>query len=128
MNQVATQTKRILIVEDEFIISLNTEAILERLGYSVVGMAGSPTEAIEAVQDHKPDLVLMDIHLGAEMDGIEVMEHIRSFSQVPVIFISGNSDPSARKRANEGEKVIGFLIKPFIVTDLRNLIQTALYP
>ena len=68
--------KRVLIVEDDLIISLTTEKMVEKLGYQVVGSVTSGEEAVRAAQENRPDVILMDIRLNGSMDGIEATQEI----------------------------------------------------
>ena len=109
--------KKILIVEDDMLLSLVEERLVEKLGHQVVAKAGSGEEAIQKCRDHEPDLILMDIVLRGEIDGIQAMEIIRERSDVPVIYLSGNSDRFNYERA----KKTGFteyLVKPITGRDL----------
>src|SRR6516225_7279940 len=94
-NQIA----RILVVEDEVIVSADLQDQLVRLGYRVAGAAVSGEESIRKASDLKPDLVLMDIILKGEMDGIEAARQIRDKLKVPVIFLTANSNDSILERA-----------------------------
>lgn len=111
--------KRVLIVDDEYIISLATRAAVENAGYQVVGVAANGVAAVEQVRKYQPDVVLMDIQLGrGKMDGFSATEQIRQFSQVPVIFVSGNSDRITLSRA-EGFGNVGFIVKPLTEQQLQ---------
>ena len=85
-------TTQILVVEDERLVAKALQNELEQFGYSVSGIASSASEAVTQVEEHRPDLVLMDIHLKGEADGIEAAERIQSRSGVPVIYLSAFSD------------------------------------
>lgn len=103
--------KKILIVEDEMIIQLVNQQIVEEAGYEVCSMVTCAEDAIVAVKNLMPDLILMDIKLDGPMDGIEAMTEIRKFSNVPVIYITGNSDPYHLNRAIN-TVMSDFLVKP----------------
>jgi CheY-like chemotaxis protein len=90
---------RLLIVEDEFFISLDTEALLLELGHTSVGIAVSAEEAIAMAETHRPDVVLMDIRLSGVGDGIYAAETIQSRFGIPSIFVTANTDPQTRQRA-----------------------------
>jgi len=120
------ETPRILIVEDEFITAADLEMELQQIGYDVVGSVGSGEEAIESAELLKPDLVLMDIMLSGEMDGIAAAKVIREKHSIPVIFLTANSDDSVVDRARSSEP-FGFLLKPFEQRLLRTNIEMALY-
>lgn len=109
--------KSILIVEDELIIALMIEKMIQNLGHTVLDKVTTGEEAIQAVENHQPDIILMDIRLQGEMDGIEAMSRIRKLWDVPVIFITGNSDATYRKRVEESDP-LAFLTKPITLSDL----------
>lgn len=106
-----TQDKKVLIVEDDLILNLLYENYMEKLGFDTEGELVYGKTAIDVTKKVNPDLILMDIFLEGEMDGIEAMQKIRAFSDVPVIFITGNSDLSHRERA-KSVNFIDYLIKP----------------
>jgi two-component system, response regulator PdtaR len=103
---------RILVVEDEGIISLQIQAMLRSMGCSVCGRASSGREAIEKAGEMRPDLVLMDIILRESVDGIEAAREIVARFDIPVIFISGCADDETLQRAG-GVGQFAYLNKPF---------------
>ncbi|MBO6571643.1 MAG: response regulator [Balneola sp.] len=103
--------KTVMIVEDDLILNLLYESYLEKLGYGAEGELVYGKTAIEIAKRIKPDLILMDISLEGEMDGIDAMLEIRKFSDVPVIYITGNSDPYHVERAKE-TNYLDYLVKP----------------
>ncbi|MDX1639917.1 MAG: response regulator, partial [Balneolaceae bacterium] len=105
------KAKKILIVEDDMLLSLVEERLIEKLGYRVAGKTGSGREAVQMVKDVQPDLILMDIILKDDMDGIEAMEQIREISDVSVIYLSGNSDRYNYERAKQTD-FVDYLVKP----------------
>ena len=117
---------RILIVEDERIIAQGVWETLKGLGYGVSGIASSGAEAIQKATDLNPDLVLMDIVLKGEMDGIEAAEQIRTRLDIPSIFMTAYDDETILKRAKVTEPY-GYLLKPFEERGLHANIQMALY-
>ena len=117
---------KILIVEDEAIIALSTKKMIERMGHQTVDVVDSGSKAIEYVKENTPDIILMDLKINGEMDGVETMEEIRKFSEVPVIFTTGNSDPRARERANITSRS-AFLTKPVENSVLFSTIQKYLF-
>ena len=125
MNFLATN-KKILIVEDEGIVSLEIRETLENLGYIVVGEARSGLEAIEMAKDKTPDLVLMDIVLQGDMDGIEAAERIYTLYNIPVIYLTSHSDEATLKRALK-TNAFGYLIKPFNDRELYSNIEMTLH-
>lgn len=107
----------VLVVEDDMLLSLVETRIIEKLGYSVVGKATSGEEAVDLVKDLKPQVVVMDVSLKGKLNGIDASNLIRQFSNVPVIFLSGNTDPASMKNA----KSVGnteYLVKPIIADDI----------
>jgi CheY-like chemotaxis protein len=102
---------RILIVEDEFFISLHTKGLLQALGHAVVGVAVSADQAVRMAEREHPDLVLMDIRLTGSRDGIDAAEEIRTSLGIGSIFVTANTDPQTRARA-EATRPLGFLEKP----------------
>lgn len=112
---------KILIVEDEKITSEHIKLGLESAGYQVVGMVTSGEEAIKKAEELPVELVLMDIHLKGEMDGIDAAEEIRERFGIPVIFLTAYSDENTVQRAKITEPS-GYIIKEpfgFIKTVLR---------
>ena len=105
------QQKTVMIVEDDLILNLLYESYLEKLGYDAEGELVYGKTAIEIAKRIKPDLILMDISLEGEMDGIDAMTEIRKFFDVPVIYITGNSDPYHVERAKE-TNYLDYLVKP----------------
>jgi diguanylate cyclase (GGDEF)-like protein/PAS domain S-box-containing protein len=118
--------ERIIIVEDEKIIALDLQRRLERFGYRVVGMASDGHEAVEAVREQQPDIILMDIMLAGEMDGIEAAKEIKRRFAIPVIFLTAYTDEKTLERAKEVEP-FGYILKPFKERELYTTIDIALY-
>lgn len=118
------EKKKVLIVEDDLILNLLYESYMEKLGFETQGELVYGKTAIEMTQKLKPDLILMDIALEGDMDGIDAMNEIRKFSDVPVIYITGNSDPAHKNRA-ESTKYTDYLIKPVEFTELKNSLVRA---
>jgi PAS domain S-box-containing protein len=119
-------TTQILIVEDESIVAENIRRNLEHLGYSVFSVVSSGERAIKEVEVKVPDLVLMDIVLQGEMDGIETAKKIRSRFNIPVVYLSAYSDEKTLERAKITEP-FGYIIKPFNERELHTNIEIALY-
>jgi len=121
-----TSKARILIVEDEGIIASDLEERLIELGYEVAGISPSGEEAVTRAADLKPDLVLMDIMLKGEMDGVEASGIIRKNMDIPVIFLTSFSDDQTLGRARITEPY-GYILKPFEERELNCAISMALY-
>ncbi len=111
----------ILVVEDEGIVARDIQATLERLGYSISGTAASGEEAINMVRYNHPDLVLMDIVLKGQIDGVEAARHIRDELDIPVIYL-----PATVERAKLTEP-FGYILKPFEERELHLVIKLALH-
>jgi CheY-like chemotaxis protein len=114
--------RRILIVEDERLIALDLQRRLTQLGYTVVGSVASGPQAIMAAYQLQPDLVLMDIRLQGEMDGIEAALHLRMDRQIPIIYLTAYVDDATRQRA-QATCPWGFVRKPFHVRDLQAILN-----
>jgi CheY-like chemotaxis protein len=118
--------EKILVVEDEGVVLLHIKRTLESLGYIVAGMATSGEDAIMKAMSDRPDLVLMDIILKGEVDGIDAAEKIRSLFHIPVIYLTAHADEATLQRAKITEP-FGYIVKPFRDRDLHIAIQFALY-
>lgn len=117
---------RILVVEDDAIIQQDIEHTLLRQGYLVCGTAQSGSEAIAAAETLAPDLILMDVRLGAPPEGIEAAAVIRKRRDVPVVFLTAHSDEATLARAKQVSPQ-GYLLKPFDERELRVAVEVALY-
>lgn len=117
---------RILVVEDEAIVSADVQDRLTALGYIVAGTAQTGREAIQKAAELKPDLVLMDIILKDDMSGTEAADRIRTELRLPVIYLTANSNDTTFLRARDTEP-FGFILKPFDEATLRVNIEIALY-
>ncbi|HDZ26428.1 hypothetical protein LCGC14_0735130 [marine sediment metagenome] len=118
--------KQILIVEDERIVAEDIKISLQKLGYSVPGTAISGEEAVKKAEDMQPDLVLMDIILAGEMDGIEASALIRSRFEIPVVYLTACSDQKTLNKVIITDP-FGYIIKPYEDKDLQTTIEMALY-
>lgn len=117
---------RILIVEDEAITALDLKHQISSLGYEVVGMADTAEGAVRLAREHHPDLVLMDIRLSGDLDGIVAASAIRGSENIPIIFLTAHSDQATLERALAASP-FGYILKPFHVRELRVSIELALY-
>jgi len=117
---------RILIVEDEVITALDIQRELVALGHEVVATADNTSDAIKAVETHRPDLVLMDIHLSGGSDGITAASAIRGEANVPVVFLTAHSDQATLQRALAASP-FGYILKPFQMREVEISIEMALY-
>ncbi len=104
--------RRILIVEDEMFVAMDIEAAVNKAGHKVVGFAGTAERAVTLADETRPDLVLMDIRLPGDRDGVEAAIEIRQRFDIPSLLISGYADAETRARA-EAARPLGFIAKPF---------------
>lgn len=116
---------RILLVEDEAVVAMDIEEGLKRLGYKIAGSFSRGEDAVEAVASLKPDLVLMDITLAGEMDGIRTATLIRQRHNIPVVYLTAHSDENTLTRALDALPH-GYLVKPFSEVDLHTTIEVSL--
>jgi PAS domain S-box-containing protein len=117
---------RILIVEDEAIVALDLADRLAAFGYDIIGTAADGAVAQELVRTKSPDLILMDIQIKGDIDGIETAERIRLRYDIPIIFLTANSDEQTVRRAKITGP-FGYLLKPFEERELHTTIEMALY-
>lgn len=115
---------KILIVEDEMVIAANIALQLTNLGYEICGMLPTGEEALRYIQDNKPDLVLMDIHLKGTFDGIETALFMQKQQDTPVIYLTANTDDAHFARAKETNP-LAFLSKPFRKQDVQRAVELA---
>ena len=117
---------KILIVEDEHIVAMDLQSRLRNLGYEVPETASSADEAVEKAGRVRPDLVLMDIFLNSDKDGIQAAGEIRSRYNIPIIYITAYADTATLQRAKITEP-FGYILKPFEERELLTTIEMALY-
>ncbi|MEH2322199.1 MAG: ATP-binding protein [Nostoc sp.] len=125
LNLETKETIRILIVEDEYILAINLQESLESMGYTVLDIADSAEGAVVKATELRPNLILMDIRLSGEMDGIQAAEEIWHNLQIPAIYVTGHSDKSTVDRATLTSP-FGYILKPIKEQELYVAIQTAL--
>ncbi|MDD2982073.1 MAG: response regulator [Crocinitomicaceae bacterium] len=116
----------ILVVEDESIVSKDIQNTLIKLGYEVSGAASNGEKALSLIKSESPHIVLMDIMLKGDMNGIEVAKIIKEKYDIPVIFLTAYADEATLNKAKLAEPY-GYLIKPFKEQDLQATIEMALY-
>ncbi|PKL60025.1 MAG: response regulator [Methanomicrobiales archaeon HGW-Methanomicrobiales-4] len=117
--------KSILLVEDDDIIARVADWRLKNLGYSVCGRASTSAEAMELVTNQNPDLILMDINIQGDIDGIDTAKMIKEGYNIPVVFVTSHSDGITIERA-KSVNPDGFILKPFDDNDLRVAIELAM--
>jgi PAS domain S-box-containing protein len=116
----------VLVVEDESIVAMDLSSCLTKLGYPVAAVVGRGEEAVQLAERHRPGLVLMDIHLRGEMDGIAAAERIHGEFHIPVVFLTAYSDDATLQRAQSSQP-FGYLIKPFQDREVEVAAQMALH-
>jgi CheY-like chemotaxis protein len=117
----------ILVVDDEFIIANSLSMQIEEMGYSVCGVAATAREAVELAQAHRPDIVLMDVRLKGEEDGVDAALAIHDTTASKVIFITGSREPATMARI-ELDHATAVLFKPIYGQQLRMAVEDALRP
>jgi CheY-like chemotaxis protein len=125
LKKIQVTPATILVVEDDINVAAVLEARLESFGYKVCDIARTGQKAIEGQNRHEPDLVLMDILLEGDMNGIEAAEQISAKSEVPIIFITCLNDPAVLDKAIQTHPY-GYLVKPYDNAELRSCIEIAL--
>ncbi|HYL92706.1 MAG TPA: response regulator [Alphaproteobacteria bacterium] len=117
---------RVFIVEDEALISMELQDRLAAMGYSPCGQAVRAEAAFDRIVAAKPDVVIMDINLSGDIDGVEIAHRVRQHADIPVLFLTAYSDPELVERATATGSY-GYLIKPFDERELRANIEFALF-
>jgi PAS domain S-box-containing protein len=123
---IQVQEKSVLIVEDEGVVALSIKAALTKMGYTVVGIAVTGSEAIALATEKKPDVILMDIHIKGDIDGIQTTEKLNAVMDVPVIFLTAYADDETVKRAIKTGSH-SYLVKPYNPRELYSNIEFAIY-
>lgn len=113
---------KILIVEDEMIIAANTSLQLTNLGYEVSGIVSRGEEALVQIEENLPDIILLDIQLKGELDGIETAHRMQKHFNIPIIYLTSNVDEANFERAKE-TRPYAFISKPFKKLDLAHAID-----
>jgi YesN/AraC family two-component response regulator len=115
-------SKGILIVEDEAILAMEYIILVKSMGYNVVRIAFNGQDAVWLSGQYRPDVVLMDIKLAGTMDGIEAAQVIQTQFDIPVVFITGNTDDDTQERA-VGINPAGYLQKPLNEMELKVILE-----
>lgn len=116
----------VLIVEDELLVAKDLQQTLLRMGYDAFAIAASADEAVARASEQRPDIVLMDIRIKGEKDGIETAQLLRSRFRTPIVYLSAHSDEAMIMRAKTTEPD-GYLLKPIKTSELRGVIEIAIY-
>jgi DNA-binding NarL/FixJ family response regulator len=114
-----------MIVEDEGVVSIDIRNMLKKAGYNIAAVAFQGEEAVTKAEQSNPDLVLMDIGLKGEIDGIEAAKRIRDRFKIPVVFLTGFSDDATMAKAQEVNPS-GFIIKPINEEELNKILEDIL--
>lgn len=118
---------KILIVEDEIIVGLDTQSTLKKLGYEITDIVTNYNETIKSISENKPDIILMDIFLKNSISGIEISKKIKEIYQnISIIYISAYCDDKTLSNAIKTEPA-GYLVKPFNRNDLKTTINLVAY-
>ena len=118
-------SKKILIVEDEFVIAYDLRRIVTELGYVVMGFAKSADEALDKIKEELPDLLLLDIQILGERNGIELAEIVDKQYKIPYIYVTSYSDIETLKKMNKTNP-LGYVLKPFDERDVRVALEIGL--
>lgn len=124
MEQQVPRKTRVLVVEDEIVVSEDLQQRLAKLGFEVSGAADTAAEAIALATATQPDVALMDIMLHGRPEGIEAAEHLRSKLDIPVIYLTAHSDPATLQNAKRTDPA-GYIVKPFNDMQLRVALELA---
>lgn len=116
---------QVMIVEDEALVGIDIKDNLTNYGYQVVGISNSGESALENAVKTKPEVILMDIQLKGDMNGIDTAKQIKQFLDVPIIYLTAYADDKTLTKALETSP-FGYLLKPFVPKELHTTIQTAL--
>lgn len=116
--------KKLILIEDEYTIAMDIQIRLEELGYEILAIGDSFTEAIQLVADYDPDAVVMDIHIEGEKTGVEAAKIIQESFDVPVVFLTAHADTLTFETALN-IKPYGYVLKPFKTVQLKNAIELA---
>jgi CheY-like chemotaxis protein len=115
----------IMVVEDEGVVSIDIRNMLKKAGYNIAAVAFQGEEAVTKAEQSNPDLVLMDIGLKGEIDGIEAAKRIRDRLHIPVVFLTGFADEVTKAKAQEVNPS-GFIIKPINEEELNQTLEDIL--
>jgi CheY-like chemotaxis protein len=115
---------KLLLVEDEAITAMSIRKDLERMGYEVSDPIGTGEEAIRKALTEKPSVILMDINIIGDMDGIEAVEKIHDLAMIPVIYMSGYSNQAIKERAIKTGP-LAYLEKPVNVREIQHILEVA---
>lgn len=125
MKPLKPQDAKLLIVEDEELVSLDMRSIVEGMGVAVTGIAHTVDEALASIAAEPPHLVLLDISLNGEFEGVELARTIDRRWGIPVLFVSGHLGDKAVKGVDE-LNTLGYIVKPYYPINLREAVESAI--
>lgn len=114
--------EKILIIEDDLILTLSLELMLKKLSISKINKVNTGEKAVEAIKLDQPDLMLVDIHLGKGITGIDAVKKIQETYSIPALYITGNSDKYNKQLADDTQYV-DYLVKPITFKELQNALN-----
>lgn len=117
---------KLMIVEDEGLVALSIQSALENFGYEVIATTGLASKVMQLAVEHAPDLILMDIRLKGDVDGIEVANSLRNTLKIPVVYLTAHSDEKTLERAKQSEP-FGYIVKPYEDRTLYATVEIALF-
>lgn len=116
---------KLLIVEDEYLVAFHLQEQLRQLGYEVSHLVATGEEALRNVAQEQPDVILMDMQLAGEMDGMQTAHEIRTRFEIPIIFLTGYSNQDMKERVRELTSVT-YLVKPVTPPEIEAAIASVL--
>ncbi len=116
---------KIMVVEDEIVVAMELQSRLTALGYTVTGIVAGGEDAVDLAEKAMPDLVLMDVKLAGDIDGVETARVLRERHNIPVVYVTAHADDDTLQRAKHTYP-LGYIVKPFSDSDLRATIEVAL--
>ncbi|UZR96350.1 LytR/AlgR family response regulator transcription factor [Chondrinema litorale] len=117
---------KVFIIEDDFIHANRLEMYLSEMGYDLAGISKDAEKAIEMINDTQPDLLLVDIHLSGDLDGVQMVEQLQNKKAIPTIFITSYRDKDTFERAKLTDPY-AYILKPYDKETLQNAIDLAIY-
>ena len=108
---------KLLIVEDEYLVAFHLQEQLRQLGYGVGPLVATGEEAIQSVEQEQPDVILMDMRLAGEMDGVQAAQEIRTRFGTPIVFLTGYADEEIKERV-KGLNSVAYIVKPVTLPEI----------
>lgn len=124
--EVPSKPVRVLLVEDELIVAEDLRRRLIAMGYEVTGCVATGEESVRRSESDKPDVVLMDISLRGDMDGVDAGKKIYELTHIPIVYVTGHGDPDTLLRAKSTPN-FSFVLKPIEDRELHYILEMALY-